>query len=158
MDCLPKAAEEPTREYGSNNTHRSKDILGRVYEYFLGQFASAQGKKGGQWSAATSTAAGSPKGERNSAHQYPSSKRGNANFAWVQHFIHHLAAHGMAGFVLVLFWFWVKHGCNKTRSREETVGALWMPCRACPCAPRSRVPRSVVAVWDSDVTAVKPDL
>ena len=25
---------------------------------------------------------------------------GNANFAWVQHFIHHLAPHGMAGFVL----------------------------------------------------------
>jgi len=25
--------------------------------------------------------------------------RGNANFGWVQHFIHHLAPHGMAGFV-----------------------------------------------------------
>ncbi len=29
--------------------HRSKDILGRVYEYFLSQFASAEGKKGGQF-------------------------------------------------------------------------------------------------------------
>src|SRR6266567_6988927 len=28
---------------------RSKDILGRVYEYFLGKFASADGKKGGQF-------------------------------------------------------------------------------------------------------------
>lgn len=28
---------------------RSKDILGRVYEYFIGQFASAEGKKGGQY-------------------------------------------------------------------------------------------------------------
>lgn len=28
---------------------RSKDILGRVYEYFLGQFANAEGKKGGQF-------------------------------------------------------------------------------------------------------------
>jgi len=28
---------------------RSKDILGRVYEYFLGQFAHAEGKKGGQF-------------------------------------------------------------------------------------------------------------
>lgn len=28
---------------------KSKDILGRVYEYFLGQFASAEGKKGGQF-------------------------------------------------------------------------------------------------------------
>ena len=27
--------------------NRSKDILGRVYEYFLGQFTSAEGKKGG---------------------------------------------------------------------------------------------------------------
>ena len=27
--------------------NRSRDILGRVYEYFLGQFASAEGKKGG---------------------------------------------------------------------------------------------------------------
>jgi type I restriction enzyme M protein len=26
--------------------------------------------------------------------------RGNANFAWVQHFLHHLAPHGRAGFVL----------------------------------------------------------
>ena len=29
--------------------NKSKDILGRVYEYFLGQFASAEGKKGGQF-------------------------------------------------------------------------------------------------------------
>src|ERR1700691_3771769 len=28
---------------------RSKDILGRVYEYFLGEFALAEGKKGGQF-------------------------------------------------------------------------------------------------------------
>lgn len=28
---------------------RSKDILGRVYEYFLSRFASAEGKKGGQF-------------------------------------------------------------------------------------------------------------
>ena len=28
---------------------RAKDILGRVYEYFLSQFASAEGKKGGQF-------------------------------------------------------------------------------------------------------------
>jgi type I restriction enzyme M protein len=29
--------------------NRSKDILGRVYEYFLGQFASAEGKGGGEF-------------------------------------------------------------------------------------------------------------
>ena len=32
--------------------------------------------------------------------QYGVPPRGNANFAWVQHFIHHLAPRGMAGFVL----------------------------------------------------------
>ncbi len=29
--------------------NQSKDILGRVYEYFLGQFASAEGRKGGEF-------------------------------------------------------------------------------------------------------------
>ena len=29
--------------------HRAKDILGRVYEYFLGRFASAEGKRGGEF-------------------------------------------------------------------------------------------------------------
>lgn len=29
--------------------HRNKDILGRVYEYFLGRFASAEGKGGGEF-------------------------------------------------------------------------------------------------------------
>ncbi len=32
--------------------------------------------------------------------QYGVPPKGNANFAWVQHFIHHLAPTGMAGFVL----------------------------------------------------------
>jgi len=32
---------------------RSKDILGKVYEYFLGQFAAAEGKKGGEFYTAT---------------------------------------------------------------------------------------------------------
>lgn len=29
--------------------HRASDVLGEVYEYFLGQFAQAEGKKGGQF-------------------------------------------------------------------------------------------------------------
>jgi type I restriction enzyme M protein len=33
---------------------QEKDILGRVYEYFLGQFASAEGKKGGEFYTPTS--------------------------------------------------------------------------------------------------------
>ena len=32
-----------------DNESRSKDILGRVYEYFLSKFASAEGKKGGEF-------------------------------------------------------------------------------------------------------------
>lgn len=34
-----------------DSASRSKDALGRVYEYFLAQFASAEGKKGGQFYA-----------------------------------------------------------------------------------------------------------
>lgn len=32
-----------------NEEAKSKDLLGRVYEYFLGEFANAEGKKGGQF-------------------------------------------------------------------------------------------------------------
>jgi type I restriction enzyme M protein len=32
-----------------NEAAKSKDLLGRIYEYFLGEFASAEGKKGGQF-------------------------------------------------------------------------------------------------------------
>ncbi len=34
---------------GFADEHRSGDVLGEVYEYFLGQFSSAEGKKGGQF-------------------------------------------------------------------------------------------------------------
>jgi type I restriction enzyme M protein len=181
---------------------RTKDILGRVYEYFLGQFADAEGKKGGQFYTPRSIVqllvamiepfkgrvfdpccgsggmfiqsekfveahrgrlddihvfgqesnqttyrlckmnlairgidggyvkwnnegsflndlhkdlkadyilANPPfndsdwKGEmlrENIRWKYGIPPVGNANFAWVQHFIHHLAPHGIAGFVL----------------------------------------------------------
>ncbi len=39
-------------------------------------------------------------GERGGVHQFGVPPKGNANFARVQHFIHHLAPQGMAGFVL----------------------------------------------------------
>lgn len=32
-----------------NDANREKDMLGRVYEYFLGQFADAEGKRGGEF-------------------------------------------------------------------------------------------------------------
>jgi type I restriction enzyme M protein len=180
---------------------RSKDILGRVYEYFLGQFAASEGKKGGEFYTAQSVVkllvemiepykgrvfdpccgsggmfvssekfAEAHGGRRtdlsiygqesnqttwrlckmnlairgiesnvawnsegsfhNDAHKdlkadfvlanppfndsdwggeslakdvrwkYGVPPAGNANFAWVQHFIHHLAPNGVAGFVL----------------------------------------------------------
>ncbi len=41
------AASEGPRE--GHRTHRSVDLLGRVYEYFLTRFASAEGKNGGQF-------------------------------------------------------------------------------------------------------------
>jgi hypothetical protein len=52
--------------------------------------------------------------------QYGVPPRGNANFAWVQHFIHHLAPTGMAGSVPTRFFFWMKHGLCRAYSREET--------------------------------------
>jgi len=180
-------------------SHRAVDVLGRVYEYFLAQFASAEGKKGGQFytpncvvqvlvemlapykgrvydpccgsggmfvqSEKFVEAHGGRLGDisiygqesnsttrrlammnlairgieadlgpeqadtfRRDLHpdlradfvlanppfndsdwfrkdddvrwQYGVPPKGNANFAWVQHFIHHLAPNGMAGFVL----------------------------------------------------------
>ncbi len=181
--------------------HHGQDVLGRVYEYFLGQFAIAEGKRGGQFYTAGSVVrllvamlqpfkgrvydpccgsggmfvqserfVAAHNGNRNdfsifgqesnpttwrlakmnlairgieadlgpkwadSFHEdlHPGLKAdfvlanppfndsdwggdrlrsgerwpygvppsGNANFAWVQHFIHHLAPHGYAGFVL----------------------------------------------------------
>jgi type I restriction enzyme M protein len=183
----------------AGKSHRSVDLLGRVYEYFLSQFASAEGKKGGQFYTPQSVvrllvemlapykgriydpccgsggmfvqsekfveAHGGKLGDisiygqesnattrrlammnlairgieadlgeeqadtfRRDLHpdlradfvlanppfndsdwyrkdddarwQFGLPPRGNANFAWVQHFIHHLAPTGMAGFVL----------------------------------------------------------
>lgn len=46
----PRSADgEADKAEGTDKSHRSKDILGRVYEYFLTQFASAEGKNGGQF-------------------------------------------------------------------------------------------------------------
>lgn len=33
----------------NDSEHHSKDVLGHIYEYFLGEFANAEGKKGGQF-------------------------------------------------------------------------------------------------------------
>ena len=64
------ATSELTAASEGEKTHRSVDLLGRVYEYFLTRFASAEGKNGGQPSGARQTAKGSPQGERGGVHQF----------------------------------------------------------------------------------------
>jgi type I restriction enzyme M protein len=44
-----RGSEGEGRAASGESTREAKDILGRVYEYFLTQFASAEGKKGGQF-------------------------------------------------------------------------------------------------------------
>ena len=193
------ATIELTAASEGEKTHRSVDLLGRVYEYFLTRFASAEGKNGGQFYTPSCVVRclvemlapykgriydpacgsggmfvqsekfveshGGKRGDisvygqesnattrrlaimnlairgieadfgpeqadtfRRDLHpdlradfvianppfndsdwfrkdddvrwQYGVPPKGNANFAWVQHFIHHLAPDGMAGFVL----------------------------------------------------------
>jgi type I restriction enzyme M protein len=53
-----------------------------------------------QPSGARQITKGNPQGERGGVHHFGVPPKGNANFAWVQHFIHHLAPHDMASFVL----------------------------------------------------------
>lgn len=193
------ATIELTAASEGEHTHRSVDLLGRVYEYFLTRFASAEGKNGGQFYTPSCVVRclvemlapykgriydpacgsggmfvqsekfveshGGKLGDisiygqesnsttrrlaimnlairgieadfgpehadtfRRDLHpdlradyvlanppfndsdwfrkdddvrwQYGVPPKGNANFAWVQHFVHHLAPQGMAGFVL----------------------------------------------------------
>jgi len=56
-------------------THRSVDLLGRVYECFLTRFISAEGKNGGQPSGARQSANDSPQGERGAVHQFYTAPR-----------------------------------------------------------------------------------
>jgi type I restriction-modification system DNA methylase subunit len=67
-------------------THRSVDLLGRVYEYFLTRFASAEGKNGGQFYT--------PSCVVRCLVEMLAPYKGRI------YFIHHLALQGMAGFVL----------------------------------------------------------
>ncbi len=62
-DVLPKGFARPTLDKQrlgelidlftnldvGGKTHRSRDVLGQVYEYFLAEFASAEGKQGGEF-------------------------------------------------------------------------------------------------------------
>lgn len=48
-DALPKLIDLIATIPFQHETLKAKDILGHVYEYFLGEFAIAEGKKGGQY-------------------------------------------------------------------------------------------------------------
>jgi type I restriction enzyme M protein len=45
----PACLEELVRLVGGVDLAKGRDVLGRIYEYFLAEFASAEGKKGGQF-------------------------------------------------------------------------------------------------------------
>ncbi len=49
QNCLGKVIDLISDIKVGDAQSRSKDVLGRVYEYFLSQFASAEGKKGGEF-------------------------------------------------------------------------------------------------------------
>ncbi len=49
IDLFSTTNFSATEHNGQPLTLKSKDILGHVYEYFLGEFAQAEGKKGGQY-------------------------------------------------------------------------------------------------------------
>jgi hypothetical protein len=53
--------------------------------------------------------------------------KGNANFAWVQHFIHHLAPQGMAGFVLANLSLGSKDA-NESEIRKQMVQSDLVDC------------------------------
>ena len=46
---LGELVDEISKVGFGGNGNKAKDLLGEVYEYFLGQFANAEGKKGGQF-------------------------------------------------------------------------------------------------------------
>ncbi len=49
VDLFSDASFHVSEYKGRPISLKGKDILGHVYEYFLGQFALAEGKKGGQY-------------------------------------------------------------------------------------------------------------
>jgi type I restriction-modification system DNA methylase subunit len=104
----------------------SKDILGRTYEFCLGKFAEQEGKLAGEFYTPACVVRtlvevlqptlnadfilanppfnlsdwGADKLQTDVRWKYGVPPAGNANFAWLQHMIHHLNAKGRMGMVL----------------------------------------------------------
>jgi type I restriction-modification system DNA methylase subunit len=60
----------------------------------LGEFALAEGKKGGPFYTPRSVQ------RKDSRWKFGRPPAGKANYAWIQHFLYHLSPSGIAGFVL----------------------------------------------------------
>jgi type I restriction-modification system DNA methylase subunit len=79
--------------------------------------------------------------------------KGNANFAWVQHFIHHLAPQGMAGFVLA------NGSMSSNQSgegdiRRALIEADLVDCMvALPCQPQHsiQIPVCLWFIWKNEI-------
>ena len=54
VDLVSKIGFGESANAEQRNKNHARDLLGQVYEYFLGQFASAEGKRGGQFYTPTS--------------------------------------------------------------------------------------------------------
>lgn len=112
-----------------SDTDGSKDLLGRTYEYCIAQFAAVEGQKGGEFYTPSSVVktlvsilkpfdncrvydfilANPPfnyhpwnqeKLKDDPRWKYGLPPANNANFAWIQHMIYHLAPNGKIGLVL----------------------------------------------------------
>ncbi|MCD4844797.1 MAG: type I restriction-modification system subunit M [Methanosarcinales archaeon] len=108
---------------------RSADVLGHVFEYFLGEFALAEGKKGGQFYTPRSVVQLLVEmlEPYNGRWKYGVPPTGNANYAWIQHFLYHLSPSGQTGFVLAKGALTSKSS-GEGEIRKELVEARLVDC------------------------------
>ena len=71
--------------------------------------------------------------------KYGTPPEGNANFAWVQHFIHHLAPTGIAGFVLANGSM-SSNQSGEGEIRKNIIEARYRGLHGCPSRADSSIP------------------
>jgi hypothetical protein len=98
LTAASRSAAETAQGNRSNNMDAAEPSEANQVE--RDSLHEVQRTKAGAAAHGKQTAKASPRGKRGGVHQFGVPPKGNANFAWVQHFIHHLAPQGMAGFVL----------------------------------------------------------